>query len=220
MNKKKIDNYMNYVYIIFSNIIRLIFVYEIIYNIFFKEYNQMLIALMGFIGTFAPFIIKKIFKIQLPNILNLIIVLFVFCTQYLGSLKNVYDSIKSFDTILHLTSGALICVIGIYGFLQKAAYDITQSKCIVSMFGFCFSEAVAVFWEIYEFASDKLLGTNMQLSKEIGNIGLMDTMVDLIAGSSGAMIAALGVYIYLNKRNKKVMKNKIIDDKKENLLKV
>ena len=216
MNKKKIDNYMNYAYIIFSNIIRLIFVYEIIYNIFFKEYNQMLIALMGFIGTFAPFIIKKIFKIQLPKTLNFIIVLFVFCTQYLGSLKNVYDSIKSFDTILHLTSGALICVIGIYGFLQKGAYDITQSNCIVSMFGFCFSEAAAVFWEIYEFASDKLLGTNMQLSKEIGNIGLMDTMVDLIAGSSGAMIAALGVYIYLNKRNKKV----IIDDKKENLLKV
>lgn len=220
MNRRNINNYINYIYTFFSNIIRLIFVYEIINNIFIKEYNQMLIALMGFIGTFAPFIIKKILKIQLPNTLNLIIVIFIFCTQYLGSLKNVYDSIKSFDTILHLTSGALICVIGIYGFVQRGVRDITQSNCIVSMFGFCFSEAAAVFWEIYEFASDRLLGTNMQLSKEIEDIGLMDTMVDLIAGSSGAVIAALGVYIYLNKRNKKVMKNKIINDKKESLLKV
>ncbi|MEA3323353.1 MAG: hypothetical protein U9Q12_03965, partial [Patescibacteria group bacterium] len=65
----------------------------------------------------------------------------------------------------------------------------------VALFAVCFSMAVAVVWEIFEYVMDIGFGTNMQKS------GLVDTMEDLIVATIGALIVGLLGYLYLKHGN-------------------
>ena len=73
----------------------------------------------------------------------------------------------------------------------------------VSLFAFCFAITLGVFWEIYEFTFDALLGLNMQKfaleSGEllVGRNALTDTMKDLIVDSIGAFVMSVIGYISL-----------------------
>ncbi|MBR3217636.1 MAG: hypothetical protein IKF69_14680, partial [Exiguobacterium sp.] len=62
-----------------------------------------------------------------------------------------------------------------------------------------FAMAGAALWEMYEFTSDVVLNTTMQ-----GN-GNDDTMVDIIAGSLGGILAAFFV-VTLHQREKSKQK--------------
>ena len=70
---------------------------------------------------------------------------------------------------------------------------------------------IGVMWEIFEFASDSLVGTNMQRAYVsttngrgnplLGQAALSDTMKDLILDAAGAaiMCSICGVAVYTNK---------------------
>ena len=48
-----------------------------------------------------PFWINKKFKIEIPNLLEIIIFLFIFSAEILGEIQNFYGIFKHWDTILH-----------------------------------------------------------------------------------------------------------------------
>jgi uncharacterized membrane protein YjdF len=95
----------------------------------------------------------------------------------------------------------------VVSFLTKAD-KISLSPAFVAMFAFCFAVTLGVVWEIYEFAMDYYLGTNMQRFVQIetgemfiGQAALTDTMKDLIVDSIGAFVVSLIGYLSL-KRDK------------------
>ena len=68
-------------------------------------------------------------------------------------------------------------------------------------FAFCFAVSLGSIWEIYEFASDSILKTNMQKFKLengtelVGKLALDDTMKDIIVDCVGAFLASFVGFI-------------------------
>jgi len=149
---------------------------------------------------FLPSFLKKQYRIYLPFELDLAIVMFIFLTLFLGSLGNFYEQISWWDDMLHFLSGIFFGILGfivIYLLNSEHIGKLNLTPFFVSLFAICFSLALSVVWEIYEFAVDQTLGFNMQRD------GLMDTMTDLIVNAVGALIVA-GVAYFWIRRQKKV----------------
>lgn len=159
------------------------------------------VAGAGIISGLIPFFIEKTFKTELDGKMKVAYILFLFASQYLGSIVGLYGN-GWWDTFLHLLSGIFLAFLG-FDFFSRLDDDIRTEipKRFLFVYIVVFSMAGAALWEMYEFTSDLLLNTTMQ-----GN-GNDDTMVDLVAGSLGGIIAALLVTEIHRKEQHKKRKN-------------
>lgn len=145
------------------------------------------------------FITKVHYKYQ--TLLNA----FIFFGTVIGSTINNRTSFEHVDLISHFIAGMLTAYFAYdFAFLIQGKKG-RLSPALASMFSLCFSAAISVGWEFYEFTMDRLYGLHLQRSLPTSDSGLVDTMVDLILGMSGALIAML--YISF-KRNGIIGKNK------------
>ncbi|MDX5982100.1 hypothetical protein SIL77_12620 [Exiguobacterium profundum] len=153
------------------------------------------VAGAGIISGLIPFIIEKTFKTELDGKMKVAYILFLFASQYLGSIVGLYGN-GWWDTFLHLLSGIFLAFLG-FDFFSRLDDDIRTEipKRFLFVYIAVFSMAGAALWEMYEFTSDVVLNTTMQ-----GN-GNDDTMVDIIAGSLGGVLAAFFV-VTLHQREK------------------
>jgi len=62
---------------------------------------------------------------------------------------------------------------------------------------FLFAFGVGALWELFEFAMDSILGTNMQKTMLGDASGLTDTMLDLLVDALGALVITIYGYIHL-----------------------
>ena len=157
------------------------------------------VAGAGIISGLIPFIIEKTFKTELDGKMKVAYILFLFASQYLGSIVGLYGN-GWWDTFLHLLSGIFLAFLG-FDFFSRLDDDIRTEipKRFLFVYIVVFSMAGAALWEMYEFTSDVVLNTTMQ-----GN-GNDDTMVDIIAGSLGGVLAAFFV-VTLHQREKSKQK--------------
>ena len=93
----------------------------------------------------------------------------------------------------------------------------TVSPLLAALFAFSFAVTLGVMWEIFEFIMDSLRQMNMQRwmfmpipdsgtwanAVELRGAGLIDTMKDLIVGTTSGLIAAVIGYCYLKRKIKK-----------------
>ncbi len=71
-----------------------------------KEYENAALCILSLILLFLPFIIERRLKVDLPNAIEIIIMLFVFFAEILGEINNFYGIIPFWDTILHTLNGS------------------------------------------------------------------------------------------------------------------
>ena len=155
-----------------------------------------------------PWILESRFKMNIPNYLEIIILTFLFSSIVLGNIHGLLVTVKGYDKFLHIVSGVSISIIGyeiIHSYNLSKTNKIKLSPGVLSFFAFCFSITLLVLWEFYEFAVDTIAynistdtSRNMQRYQWINEsliypqpYGLMDTMLDLIVGSVGAMVVSL-----------------------------
>lgn len=145
-----------------------------------------------FLLTFLPYFFEKKTNVLLPVKFEFIIVLFIYASLFLGELNAYYTKFWWWDVVLHTSSGIAL---GFAGFLLL--YTLYYQKKVeagpfwIALFAFCFSVAIGVVWEIFEFFMDSHFGFNMQKS------GLRDTMWDLIVDSTGALLTSVVGYFYI-----------------------
>ncbi|MEG0872714.1 MAG: hypothetical protein RSE57_01215 [Clostridia bacterium] len=164
-------------------------------------------CILGVVAMFLPSVISKRFKVQIPNNMIILYVIFLYAAIILGEVSNFYYNIQNWDTILHTFSGAMIGALGfsVISLLNSSdrIESIKLSPIFVALFSFCFAVSVGVAWEIYEYSFDSLLGLNMQKfvtyqgTVLVGQAALADTMKDLIVDSVGAFAMASIGYISL-----------------------
>ena len=149
------------------------------------EWFDASVAGAGIISGLIPFILEKTFKTEFDAKMKVAYIIFLFASQYLGSIVGLYSN-GWWDTFLHVLSGVFLAFLG-FDFLTRLDEDIRleMPKRFVFVYIVVFSMAGAALWEMYEFTSDLVLSTTMQ-----GN-GNDDTMVDIVAGSLGGIIAAM-----------------------------
>jgi len=194
-----------------SWIIRILLVVAVVESIIKKNYLNTFTAVLTFVMTFYPSILRKKFRVYLPSSLQIVITLFIFAAQFLGELRDFYYRFPWWDNMLHCISGSILGIIGfmfVY-FLNKTHIKKTKlSPFFVALFAFCFALAMGVFWEIIEFSGDRLFGLNMQKFRMPGEDGLVDTMTDLIVDTIGSLVITAIGYIYM-KDEKKMLKKKV-----------
>ncbi|MDR1025341.1 MAG: hypothetical protein LBL56_06390 [Treponema sp.] len=171
-------------------------------------------ALITFALSFGSTLIEKRKKIDIPDILEVIILIFIYAGIFLSAQFKLYYRFFWWDDLLHTLSGIIMGFIGfivIYKINYRYSMDI--SPLLVALFSFTFAVTLGVFWEILEFTCDALIGSANQkwdlsdtailMGKPYQGSGLRDTMSDLILDCIGALVTSLiTYYMYKNEEKK------------------
>ena len=167
---------------------------------------------VGFVVVFLPSQVEKRFGVEIPDIMEIIYFVFLFCAIYLGEVQNFYYVVPYWDNILHAFSAAMLGALGfvvVNFFNNKDNKIIELSPFFVSFFALGFATICGVIWEVYEYLADHILGTNMQkfmtATGEIltGHAALADTMEDIMINFMGALVIVTLGYIHLKNVQRK-----------------
>lgn len=178
-----------------------------------SDYVLMLLqCLLGLVVMMIPSIIERRWLIDIPNNMQILYFVFLYCAIYLGEVRNFYYLIPFWDTILHAFSGAMLGALGfsLVSFLNNSELvDIKLSPFFVALFAFCFALAAGAVWEIYEYTFDGLFSLNMQKfalengTLLVGREALADTMEDIIVDAVSALfISVTGFFSIIKARQK------------------
>ena len=141
---------------------------------FNKDYESVLICILTLFLFMLPSILSKRLHIELPDTLQIVILLFIFAAEILGEIREFYIRIPQWDTILHTINGFLFAAIGfcIVNLLNEDKnIAMTLSPFYMAVAAFCFSMTIGVLWEFFEWGMDTLLQLDMQ----------KDTAVEMIS---------------------------------------
>ena len=131
----------------------------------------------------------KSFITRVPAYLQTELNIFICFGCVVGTSINNYTSIEGIDIPEHIFAGFLAAT---FGFILCDVMQGEKKKiqpAVQALFALAFGVAITVGWEFYEFTMDRLYGFDMQNSAVFVSDGLVDTMVDLILGSVGALAA-------------------------------
>lgn len=230
-------------------VLQIFVVLTTISQFFHQNYNNVFLCLLTLILFNIPKIVEYRIHIELPTLLEVVILLFIFSAEILGEIHSFYTRIPHWDTMLHTLNGFLMAAIGfaMIDILNRdSRFHISMSPLFVAFVAFCFSMTIGVIWEFFEFSMDQLAGMDMQkdfivssvhsvaldpnglnevvsipnidqtvlyytqngeaLSYVIDggylDIGIKDTMKDLVVNCIGALVfSVIGVF-YLKNRGK------------------
>lgn len=169
---------------------------ELVALVYERQWMNVFLILGIIAVTLIPYILGRQYHIHIPAEFQILAVIFIFASIFLGEIHRYYEKIWWWDTALHASSGLLM---GILGFLlvyllnenQRSQVDMTPR--FVALFAFLFAVAVGTIWEVFEFAMDRIFGFDMQKPMLDDPSGLTDTMWDLILNVLGAFtISTLG----------------------------
>ncbi len=152
-----------------------------------------------------PLVLGPRFQLQIPSEFQILAVVFVFATLYLGEVQSYYERLWWWDIMLHTTSGLLLGILGfllVYVLNENERAALHMRPRFVALFACLFAIAMGALWEIFEFAMDQLLGMDMQKTMRGDPSGLTDTMWDLIVDTLGAcIISAFGWWYMVRKQH-------------------
>jgi hypothetical protein len=194
-----------------TGIIRIILIIALISAIVNFRWTIIFVTILVFVLTFLPSIFEKKYKIDIPAEFEIITILFIYASLFLGEVHSYYVRFWWWDIILHTGSAIAFGFIGfILMYILYKGKKVQGSPIMISIFAFSFAVAMGAVWEVFEFAMDGFFGLEMQKS------GLVDTMWDLIVDIVGALIASLSGYLYLKKGESFFFDKMIKNFEKEN----
>ncbi|MFP4400737.1 MAG: hypothetical protein ACLFPQ_02565 [Candidatus Woesearchaeota archaeon] len=176
-----------------SIIFRVLLLVAILTAAWHKEWSSLGLAILTLILTFIPTMLEKRFSIDFPTIFEIMVLVFIFASIYLGFIHSYYERFWWWDVLLHTSSGIVFGLLGLYLVYildRKYRVAVKLNPYFVALFAISFAIAMGALWEILEFSLDYFFSTDLQLS-------LADTMWDLIVDTLGAIIVAIFGYFYL-----------------------
>jgi len=150
-------------------------------------------VLIVFFVSMLPAILSLSLRINLPWEIDLLVTVVIFAHSFLGYSLGLYQRVPHFDKLLHFGSTVIISILSFM--IYYSFYIIGRIRVgYGALFFFIVLTALGLgaFWEILEFAVDRVFDLAMQ-------DGLEDTMFDLIFDCLGGMVAAVLGYVYIRK---------------------
>ena len=165
----------------------------------------------------TPWIIESRYDIDIPDFLEVILIVMLFIAVVLGFLNDYYVNVKNFDKFTHALSGVTLSVVAfqtLYIFNQSKKNTFNIGSLSMSLFAYTFSITLLVIWEFYEFFIDTVTFNlenaetrNMQRYQWVNeslrfpqDYGLYDTMIDLWVGALGALVVVVVGYLLIRKK--------------------
>ena len=178
------------------------------------NFENVMLCVLTLILFTLPSLIERRLKIDLPDTLEIIILLFIYAAEILGEIRAFYVIFPFWDTVLHTMNGFLCAAIGfsLIDLLNRSKkFTFSLSPLYVAVVSFCFSMTVGVLWEFFECAMDQFFFLDMQKDTVVNAISsvlldpaggnhpqLIDGIRDVIIVHSDGTQQALGVGGYLD----------------------
>ncbi len=175
-----------------SNVFKVLIITAAIYSIYRQAWLNLLISIATFFLIYLPSILEKKLKIDYPEEFEILIIIFIFASLFLGEISYFYLKFWWWDVVMHGLSGLIIATFALsLVYILNRERKIKLNPCFIALFTFSFALALGSIWEIFEFGMDQFFGLNMQKS------GLVDTMWDLVLDSLGALFISLIGFLHL-----------------------
>lgn len=183
-------------------------------QIFNRNFENVFLCVLTLLLFSLPSLLERKLDIDLPNTLEIIILLFIYAAEILGEIGAYYVTFPYWDTVLHTLNGFLCAAIGfslldILNRHSRARFHL--SPLYLAIVAFCFSMTVGVVWEFFECVMDQFFFLDMQKDSLVHSFGtiLLDptggnhpvalhNIVDLIVVQADGTQTALGLGGYLD----------------------
>jgi len=176
-----------------------------------------LLSLVAVAVTFGFSRLEQRHDIHLPRALMVAMMLFVAASVVIGDGYSQYNKLWWWDDMLHALAGIMMALVGfLLVYFFNAHYSMRLSPVFVALFAFTFAITFGVVWEIVEFSSDMVFGSDMQrwnlppgttlIGRGFQGSGLRDTMSDLIVACIGALGASTVTYFSYKNERAKILK--------------
>ena len=145
--------------------LRILVVAVLVVSLITRQYENVFLCLLSLLLFLAPSVLQLTLRVEIPETLEVIFLLFIFAAEILGEINEFYIKFPYWDTMLHTLNGFLAAAIG-YSMVtllnrsEKTTFNL--SPFYLSMVAFCFSMTIGVIWEFFEFSMDFFLGFDMQ----------------------------------------------------------
>lgn len=142
-----------------------------------RDWFSAFLCVLTLLLFMIPSFLEKKLNIELPTLLEYIILLFIFSAEILGEINRFYLRIPYWDTILHTLNGFIMAGIGLSMIDILNRHDslhFKMSQIFVCLVAFCFSMTVGVLWEFFEYGMDTFTHTDMQKDTYVNRIDSVD----------------------------------------------
>jgi len=227
-------------------LLRFMVIVVMIAQFYNRNFENVFLCSLTLILFLMPTILERQLKIDFPNTMEIIIMLFIFAAEIFGEISSYYTRFPYWDDMLHTLNGFLCAAIGfcLVDMLNRhERFSLSLSPVFMAIVAFCFSMTIGVLWEFFELSMDKFLLFDMQkdtvvntvstvmldstgrnktvILKDISDVvviaggeeislglggyldvGLHDTMNDLLVNFLGASVFSVIGYYYVKNRGK------------------
>ena len=162
------------------------------------NFENVFLCLLTLVLLLLPTILERSLKIDLPNTMEIIIMLFIFAAEILGEIRAFYTTFQGWDTMLHTLNGFLCAAIGfsLVDMLNRnERFSLSLSPVFMAIVAFCFSMTIGVLWEFFECAMDQLFLLDMQKDSIVNSIS--SVMLDPTGGNTPVAIHGITDVIVL-----------------------
>ena len=143
-------------------------------QLFNRNFENVFLCLLTLILFALPTMLERKLDIDLPNTLEVIILLFIYAAEILGEIGAYYVTFPHWDTVLHTINGFLCAAIG-FSLLdilnRNSRVRFHLSPLYLAIVAFFFSITVGVVWEFFECTMDQLFFLDMQKDTVLQNFG-------------------------------------------------
>ena len=173
-------------------LLRFLVIVTMVAQFFNRNYESVFLCLLTLVLFLLPTIFERVLMIDLPNTLEIIILLFIFSAEILGEISAFYTTFQGWDTMLHTLNGFLCAAIGfslVDLFNRNERFSLSLSPVFMAIVAFCFSMTIGVLWEFFECMMDQLFLLDMQKDAVIQNIS--SVMLDPTGGNNPVAIRGI-----------------------------
>lgn len=245
IDSRRIENKRLVVTVYF--LLRILVILTLVAQFFNRNYEHVYTCILVLILFAIPSIVECRLHIDLPDTLEIIILLFIFAAEILGEIQEYYVLFPFWDDMLHTMNGFLFAAVGfsMVDILNRnKRVSMHLSPFYMAVMAFCFSMTIGVLWEFFEWSMDAIFSIDMQKDTVIHtinsvtlhpegrnipvhmknitdvilihsdgtqtvmgvggylDIGLIDTMSDLLVNFIGAIVFSVIGYFYVKSRGK------------------
>ena len=173
-------------------VLRLSVVATLVAQIFNRNFENVMLCVLTLILLLLPSALERSLHIDLPDTLEIVILLFIYAAEILGEIQAFYITFPYWDTMLHTMNGFLCAAIGfaLVDLLNRnERVSLHLSPFFMAVVAFCFSMTVGVVWEFFEFFMDHVFLMDMQKDTILNTISTVD--LDPAHGTTAVVIQGI-----------------------------
>ena len=157
--------------------LRVLVIVMMVAQFFNGNFENVLLCALTLVLFLLPSVLERSLHIDLPDTLEIVILLFIFAAEIFGEIQSFYITFPYWDTMLHTMNGFLCAAIGfaLVDLLNRnERVSLNLSPFFMAVVAFCFSMTIGVIWEFFEFFMDHVFLMDMQKDTILNTISTVN----------------------------------------------